>query len=129
MTAKRFEINNDMDFNDKIETYELNGIVDNDNQTFYFIADSLENVQLFVKRLNELYKDNRELQIRYDAQKRFFGQLNSDYNNYRLSAEDCQKQLKKENEQLKNVCKKLINEVKKRRIRVTISDEYKELSE
>ena len=61
MTAKRFTINNDIDFNDKVETYELNCIVDNENKTFYFIADSIENVQLFVKRLNELYEENHKI--------------------------------------------------------------------
>lgn len=61
MTAKRFTVNNDMDFNDKIDTYELNCIVDNENKTFYFIADSIENVQLFVKRLNELNEENERL--------------------------------------------------------------------
>ena len=59
--TKRFIINNDMDFNDKIETYELNCIVDNENKTFYFIADSIENVQFFVKRLNELNEENERL--------------------------------------------------------------------
>lgn len=59
--TKRFIINNDMDFNDKIETYELNCIVDNENKTFYFIADSIENVQLFIKRLNELNEENERL--------------------------------------------------------------------
>ena len=61
MTAKPFTINNDVDFNDKIETYELNCISDNENKTFYFIADSLENVQLFIKRLNELHEENKRL--------------------------------------------------------------------
>lgn len=61
MNAKRFTINNDMNFNDKVETYELNCIRDNENQTFYFIADSIENVQLFVKRLNELHEENQKL--------------------------------------------------------------------
>ena len=62
MTAKRFTIDNDMNFNNKVETYELNCIRDNKNQTFYFIADSIENVQLFVKRLNELHEENKRLQ-------------------------------------------------------------------
>ena len=62
MTVKRFTINNEMTFNDKIETYELNCISDNENKTFYFIADSIENIQLFVKRLNELHEENKELQ-------------------------------------------------------------------
>jgi hypothetical protein len=63
MTGKRFTINNDMNFNNKIETYELNCIKDNKNQTFYFIADSIENVQLFVKRLNELHEEYEELKL------------------------------------------------------------------
>lgn len=61
MTEKRFTIDNDMNFNNKVETYELNCIRDNENQTFYFIADSIENVQLFVKRLNELNEENEQL--------------------------------------------------------------------
>ena len=61
MTPKRFTINNDRDFEDIVETYELNCINDNENKTFYFIADSLENVQLFVKRLNDLYEENQKL--------------------------------------------------------------------
>ena len=58
MTEKRFEINNDMNLDENVETYELNCIVDNENKTFYFIAESIENVQLFVKRLNELNEEN-----------------------------------------------------------------------
>lgn len=61
MISKRFIVNNDIDFQDKVETYELNCIVDNENKTFYFIADSIENVQLFVKRLNELDEENERL--------------------------------------------------------------------
>lgn len=61
MTDKRFTINNDMNFDDKVETYELNCLVDNENKTFYFIADSIENVQLFIKRLNELNEENERL--------------------------------------------------------------------
>ena len=37
--------------------------------------------------------------------------------------------LVEENEQLKNICKNLINEINKRGITVTMSDEYKELLE
>lgn len=61
MTAKRFTINNDMSFNDKIETYEVNCVNDNENKTFYFIADSIQNVQLFIKQLNELHEENEQL--------------------------------------------------------------------
>ena len=62
MTAKRFEINKDMNlYEDKVETYELSCLVDNDNKTFYFIVDSIANVESFVKRLNELDEENRRL--------------------------------------------------------------------
>ena len=61
MTAKRFTIDNDMSFDDKVETHEVNCIWDNENQTFYFIADSLKNVQLFIKQLNELDEENESL--------------------------------------------------------------------
>ena len=46
-----------------------------------------------------------------------------------MELEKEKKTLKKENEQLKNLIKTLIKEVEKRRITVTISDEYKELLE
>ena len=42
---------------------------------------------------------------------------------------DLMNELADENEQLKNICKNLINEINKRGITVTISDEYKELLE
>ena len=61
MTTKRFEINNDMNLDGKIETYELSCIVDNSNKTFYFVVDSIANVECFVERLNELNEENQAL--------------------------------------------------------------------
>lgn len=61
MTAKRFTINNDMTLDSKVETYELSCIVDNSNKTFYFIVDSIANVEFFVERLNELHEENKRL--------------------------------------------------------------------
>ncbi|MBO5180130.1 MAG: hypothetical protein J6B87_07300 [Clostridia bacterium] len=61
MSEKRFEINNDMNLNDKVETYELSCIVDNSNKTFYFVVDSIANVESFVERLNELHEENQKL--------------------------------------------------------------------
>lgn len=61
MTVKRFEINNNMNLDNKIETYELSCLVDNDNKTFYFIVDSIANVESFVERLNELHEENERL--------------------------------------------------------------------
>lgn len=94
MTAKRFTIDNDMNFNNKVETYELNCIRDNENQTFYFIADSIENVQLFVKRLNELNEENEQLK------KQFKEQRHEDINELSVIAMKY-KAIEKENEQLK----------------------------
>ena len=62
MTAKRFEINKDMNLDDKVETYELSCIVDNSNKTFYFVVDSIANVESFIERLNELHEENQRLQ-------------------------------------------------------------------
>ena len=97
MTAKRFTIDNDMNFNNKVETYELNCIRDNENQTFYFIADSIENVQLFVKRLNELNEENEQLKFQL--------QNTSDQRDefHRGARENANRvgKLEKENEQLK----------------------------
>lgn len=61
MTAKRFVINKDMNLENKIETFELSCIVDNENKTFYFIVDSIANVESFVERLNELHEENERL--------------------------------------------------------------------
>ena len=80
MTAKRFTIDNDMNFNNKVETYELNCIRDNENQTFYFIADSIENVQLFVKRLNELNEENEQLKKDVDYWKQVASQYSNELN-------------------------------------------------
>ena len=78
--------------------------------------------------LNELCEENEELQGKYNAQKRLFGQLNSDYNNYRLSAEDCQKQLKKESEQLKTTIQRLTNDNTKQKKKLnTIMKENEQL--
>lgn len=69
MTAKRFEINNDMNLDDKVETYEFSCIVDNSNKTFYFVVDSIANVESFVERLNELHEENKELRMVIDGLK------------------------------------------------------------
>lgn len=64
MTKKkqRFVINDKMNlFDEKVETYELSCIVDTQNKTFYFIVDSIANVEMFVERLNELQRENDEL--------------------------------------------------------------------
>ena len=105
MTVKRFVINNDMSLDGKVEAFELSCIVDNDNKTFYFIVDSMANVESFVERLNTLYEENEKL-------------------NQRLKiSNDNVKILQCENEQLKksikrqqgsnNECAKLIKEQQK----------------
>ena len=71
-------------------------------------GEQLISTDEIVDKMNELHKENKELQGKYNAQRRLFGQLNSDYNNYRLSAEDCQKQLKEENEQIKQTIKDMM---------------------
>ena len=105
--TKRFIINNDMDFNDKIETYELNCIVDNENKTFYFIADSIENVQLFVKRLNEsneeneyLKQQNKRLEEKIQRERTSFTKT---HERWSKEAETKIKELVEENEQLKQL--------------------------
>lgn len=67
--TERFIINNDIILSeDKIETYEVNTLVDQKNGTFYFIVDSLTNVKILADRLNELEKDNAELEkFRYNV--------------------------------------------------------------
>ena len=62
MTEKRFKIDNKINLdNDKIETYELSTLVDTKLKTFYFIVDSLANVDNFCNRLNELAEENERL--------------------------------------------------------------------
>lgn len=52
--TERFIIDDKIKLDDKIETYELRAVVDNHTKNFYFIVDSLANVESFVKRLNSL---------------------------------------------------------------------------
>ena len=61
MTEKRFKIDNNISFEDKIETYELSTLVDTQTKNFYFIVDSLANVDNFCNRLNELAEENERL--------------------------------------------------------------------
>lgn len=61
MTGKRFIIDNGISLDNKVETYELSCIVDNSNKTFYFIVDSIANVESFVGRLNKLAEENEQL--------------------------------------------------------------------
>lgn len=67
MTEKRFEINKDMNLDDKVETYELSCIIDNENKTFYFIVDSIASVECFVERLNALVDENEQLKNKIDV--------------------------------------------------------------
>ena len=92
MTAKRFEINNNMSPDDKVETYELSCIIDNDNKTFYFVVDNIANVESFVERLNELHEENTMLKER----------RHEDINDLSVIAMRY-KALEKENEELKQL--------------------------
>ena len=91
--SKRFEINNNMNLDDKVETYELSCIVDNENKTFYFIVDSIANVESFVERLNELHEENKELKFQLD-----------ECRTHKLFS---RRELEKENEQLKTTIQQL----------------------
>ena len=64
MTEKRFEIDNEMTLGNKVETYELCCIRDNDTGLFYFIVDMTLNVESFVERLNNLNDENDQLKRR-----------------------------------------------------------------
>ena len=69
MTPKRFVIDDDMNLDSKVETYELSCIVDTENRTFYFVVDSIANVECFVERLNDLYEENQKLQNELETYK------------------------------------------------------------
>jgi cell division protein FtsB len=92
MTAKRFEIKNNMNLDSNyVETYELSCIVDNENKTFYFIVDSIANVESFVERLNELHEENKKLRMSPRVE------------SIELEALICEnQQLKQENKQLRH---------------------------
>ena len=92
MTTKRFYMDKDGNLYDKDD-----GLLMLD---FGYSYDGV-NCKRIIDLLNELAEKNTELQGKYNAQSRLFGQLNSDYNNYRWSAKDCQKRLEEENEKLK----------------------------
>jgi cell division protein FtsB len=95
MTGKRFEINNDMNLDSKVETYELSCIVDNSNKTFYFVVDGIANVESFVERLNRLHEENKALKHQLQQQ-----ELEYATTCHRLAEEN--ESLKEENKFLRN---------------------------
>jgi FtsZ-binding cell division protein ZapB len=107
MTAKRFEINNDMILDDKVETYEFSCIVDTYNKSFYFVVDSIANVESFVERLNELHEEVENL-------KDVNTQCCNDYSAMRrdvLRYKEENEQLKKDVEYWKQVASQRCNEI------------------
>ena len=61
MTEKRFKIDNKISLENKIKTSELSTLVDTKTKNFYFIVDSLSNVDNFCNRLNELAEEKERL--------------------------------------------------------------------
>ena len=105
--SKRFEINNNMNLDDKVETYELSCIVDNSNKTFYFVVDSIANVESFVERLNELHEENQsskefieQLQEELVLFKKAGANMGIDLNAQITALKQENEQLKKDNEWL-----------------------------
>lgn len=106
MTAKRFTVDKDG-----------RTILDNIDDSYCECVDGYEAKQ-YCGKLNELYEERN-----------YFERKKCEYwNEFNLAHLD-NINLRKENEQLKNLIKTLIKEVEKRRIMVTISDEYKEVLE
>ena len=99
MTAKRFIINKNMSLDSKIETHELSCLVDNENKTFYFIVDSIANVELFVERLNKLHSRNKRLEEKIQRERISFMKT---HERWSKEAENKIKELSKENERLKS---------------------------
>ena len=59
--TKRFKIDNNIELENKIETYEFSCIVDTETKAFYFIVDDILNVKIFVARLNCINDENERL--------------------------------------------------------------------
>lgn len=59
----RFGIDNnrDLDVKDAVETYEMNVLVDNDDDCFYMIVDYRENVEFLASKLNALAESEAKL--------------------------------------------------------------------
>ena len=54
---ERFIINGNFEFEDKIDTFEINVIYDSKEKEHYFLIDTFENTKKIVKKLNILTKD------------------------------------------------------------------------
>ena len=126
MNEKRFEINKDMNLDDKVETYELSCIIDNENKTFYFIVDSITNVECFVERLNALNDENEQLKqqvkeysimvnVNSDLNYEIYGQLKKTEKSYKLVLD--------ENEQLNKTVECLDKTVKEQCNKLDWADE------
>ena len=110
MTEKRFMIKKNMSLDNKIETYELSCLVDNENQTFYFIVDSIANVESFVKRLNVLHSRNKRLEEKIQKERTSFIKTQERWSK---EVETKIKQLSKENEELKQQLQSILKLTKK----------------
>ena len=83
MNKKRFKIDNDIRLKeDKVETYPISTIVDNEHKTFYFIIDDVDNVKLLVKRLNILSEQNKRLKKENMEYHHIFNCSNCRYHDY-----------------------------------------------
>ena len=100
MSEKRFEINNDMNLDDNVETYELSCLVDNENKTFYFVVDSIANVESFVERLNELHEENKHLLRRNGAMEEEIECLSEENEQLRKEKNDVEVKLYSANENI-----------------------------
>jgi len=110
MTEKRFRVH------ELVKDYysEIGEYID-ENHT----DNPLKNDEV-VELLNELHEENEQLKQQVAFLSEFI-KSGVQYEYYQKVYD--------ENEQLKNICKNLINEINKRGITVTMSDSYKELLE
>lgn len=83
--SERFIIDNKISLdNDRIDTYELSTLVDTDNKTFYFIVDSLANIQGLCDRLNELNDDAKYWAETAEVRLKEIDRLQSEYELYKF---------------------------------------------
>ena len=74
--VQRFVLDNDRVIGDNVvETYQMNTLVDSSDDTFYFIVDSEDNVEILCSKLNKLQDENDKLHNVIDHKNEYINKL------------------------------------------------------
>ena len=110
---QRFVLDNDRVIGDNVvETYQMNTLVDSSDDTFYFIVDSEDNVEILCSKLNKLQDELEQLKNLIDHKNEYINKLLykpklTDILPQAIEILAVSKELEIENDQLNADCKEL----------------------